>query len=107
MATKPLLKNGIRITTKGKPTGKQGRPKGTRKKRHFDETKLGFFLKYEAPIEYELIMASTPKGVFPEPTIKIIEAITLALTQSSKKINSIGIWTSTKRTSSVLPSQNE
>ena len=78
MATKPLLKNGVRITTKGKPTGKQGRPKGTRKKRHFDETKLGFFLKYEAPIEYELIMSSTPKGTFPEPTIKIIEAITLA-----------------------------
>lgn len=108
MATKPLLKNGIRITTKGKPTGKQGRPKGTRKKRHFDETKLGFFLKYEAPIEYELIMASTPKGVFPEPTMKIIEAITLASPNPVfQKINSIGIWTSTKRTSYVLPNQNE
>lgn len=58
--------------------GKTRKAKGNQKKRHFDETKLGFFLKYEAPIEYELIMASTPKGVFPEPTMKIIEAITLA-----------------------------
>lgn len=78
MATKPLIKNGVRITLRGKQTGKQGRPKGTLKKRQFEETRLGFFLKYEAPIEYELIMSSTPKSVFPEPSIKIINAITLA-----------------------------
>lgn len=78
MATKPLVKNGVRITLKSKSNGKPGRPKGTRKKRQFEETKLGFLLKYEAPIEYELIMSSTPRSVFPEPKIKVIEAITLA-----------------------------
>lgn len=45
--------------------GKTRKAKRNQKKRHFDETKLGFFLKYEAPIEYELIMASTPKRGFP------------------------------------------
>lgn len=78
MATKPLVKNGVRITQKVLSNGKPGRPKGTRKKRLFEETRLGFLLKYEAPIEYQLIMSSTPKSVFPEPKIKIIEAITLA-----------------------------
>ena len=78
MATKPLTKNGVRITMKSKSNGKPGRPKGTKKKRQFEETKLGFLLKYEAPIEYELIMQSTPNSVFPEPKIKVIEAITLA-----------------------------
>lgn len=78
MATKPLTKNGVRITMKSKSNGKPGRPKGTKKKRQFEETKLGFLLKYEAPIEYELIMFSTPKSIFPEPSIKVIEAITLA-----------------------------
>lgn len=78
MATKPLIKNGVRITLKSKSNGKRGRPKGTKKKRLFEETKLGFLLKYETPIEYELIMSSTPKSVFPEPKIKVIEAITLA-----------------------------
>lgn len=78
MATKPLTKNGVRITMKSKSNGKPGRPKGTKKKRQFEETKLGFLLKYEAPIEYELIMSSTPKSIFPEPSIKVIEAITLA-----------------------------
>lgn len=63
---------------KSKSNGKPGRPKGTKKKRQFEETKLGFLLKYEAPIEYELIMSSTPKSIFPEPSIKVIEAITLA-----------------------------
>lgn len=58
--------------------GETRKAKRNQKKRHFDETKLGFFLKYEAPIEYELVMTSTPKSVFPEPSIKIIEAITLA-----------------------------
>lgn len=78
MATKPLIKTGVRITLKSKSNGKPGRPKGTKKKRLFEETKLGFLLKYETPIEYELIMSSTPKSVFPEPKIKVIEAITLA-----------------------------
>lgn len=53
---------------------KRGRPKGTLKKRHFVETRLGFFLRYEAPIEYSVIMVGQPK-VFPEPDIVLIEAV--------------------------------
>lgn len=64
-----------RKTTIAKLSGKVGRPKGTRIKRKFEETKLGFFLKYEAPIEYELIMESTPKSANPEPNIKMIEVV--------------------------------
>lgn len=78
MATPPKLVNGKRITVKKKSYGKVGRPKGTRLRRKFEETKLGFFLKYEAPIEYELIMQSTPQSAFPEPKINVIEAIAIS-----------------------------
>ena len=45
---------GARITRKAeqnpaKRPGKSGRPKGTYKRYLFEETKLGFFLKYEVP----------------------------------------------------------
>lgn len=52
-----------------------GRPKGTLKKYKFEETKLGFFLKYEAPAAYELIMKMTQKRQFPEPTMRTIEMV--------------------------------
>ncbi len=64
-----------RQTIRGKITGNRGRPFGTRKRRRFEETNLGFFLKYEAPIEYELLMESLPKKEYVAPSIKIIEAI--------------------------------
>ena len=41
-----------------KPEKKQKRQKSPgrkRKKRTFDETRIGFFLKHEAPLEYDLI----------------------------------------------------
>ena len=59
-------------------TGKRGRPKGSLKQRPFEQTRLGFFLKYEAPIEYELIMRSTPQSAFPKPSIHLIETIAIA-----------------------------
>lgn len=106
MATKPLIKNGVRITLKSKSNGKPGRPKGTKKKRLFEETKLGFLLKYETPIEYELIMSSTPKSVFPEPKIKVIEAITLASPNPVfQKINSTDILMITEETNFAVKEQ--
>lgn len=59
--------------------GKQdGRPKGTFKKFKFEETKLGFLLKYETPLEYDLIINSIPTHPFPEPPIEVIEIVTKA-----------------------------
>lgn len=55
-----------------------GRPKGTFKKFKFEETKLGFLLKYETPLEYELIINSIPFNPFPEPPIEVIEIVTRA-----------------------------
>lgn len=55
-----------------------GRPKGTFKKFKFEETKLGFLLKYETPLEYDLIINSIPTHPFPEPPIEVIEIVTKA-----------------------------
>ena len=78
MATKPKKIHGQRITTYVHPTkrnGLPGRPKGTKARRQFDETKLGFIIKYEAPLEYDMIMKTCPDSNFPEPDIDLIEAI--------------------------------
>ena len=71
---------GARITRKAEPNpakrpGKSGRPKGTYKRYLFEETKLGFFLKYEVPEVFQLIMQSLPAGrhrVPPLPLIRIV-----------------------------------
>lgn len=71
---------GARITRKAekKPLsqpGKAGRPRGTYKRYLFEETKLGFFLKYEVPEVYQLIMQSLPPGKHrapPPPLIRVV-----------------------------------
>ncbi|MFI3294065.1 MAG: hypothetical protein SNI70_11190, partial [Rikenellaceae bacterium] len=70
---------GVRAT-KAAPQSKHrrkedGRPKGTLKKFKFEETRLGFMLKYEIPALYEVIMRMTPKSQYPEPKVKIIEMV--------------------------------
>lgn len=75
MAT-PQKKHGVRQTRKPiQKTHQPGRPKGTRKKRKFDETRLGFMLKYETPLEYSLILAGTKKAIFIQPDWHLIESI--------------------------------
>lgn len=59
----------------------RGRPKGSLKKRKFEETRLGFLLKYEAPLEYQLIMEATPKEVFPKPSAELVEIIARVSTE--------------------------
>ena len=51
---------------------KNGRPKGTYKKFLFEETKLGFMLKHEVPVVYQIIMNSLPKGELSSPTPQLI-----------------------------------
>lgn len=55
---------------KYKPRKKLGRK---RKKRLFEETRVGHFLKYEAPLEYNLIMEVN--GSMAAPSADLIEAI--------------------------------
>lgn len=52
-----------------------GRPRGTYKKYPFEETRLGFLLKYEAPVVYSIILNLTPQSVFPEPKVELIEQV--------------------------------
>jgi hypothetical protein len=52
-----------------------GRPTGTYKKYQFEETRLGFLLKYEAPAVYGIIMNLTPRAVYPEPKADLIEQV--------------------------------
>lgn len=47
-----------------------------RKKRLFEETRVGHFLKYEAPLEYNLIMDAN--GTLSAPSADLIEAISYA-----------------------------
>ena len=54
---------------------KCGRPKGTCKRYLFEETKLGFFLKYEVPEVFQLIMQSLPPGKHrapPPPLVRMV-----------------------------------
>lgn len=79
MSTKPKKERGSRITLRGvRNPLKKGRPKGTKKKHKFEETKLGFMLKYETPLEYNLIMNASSNSPFPVPDVDIIELITNA-----------------------------
>lgn len=52
-----------------------GRPKGTLKKFPFEQTRLGFMLKYEVPVVYSIIMNMTPKAPFPAPLVAVIETV--------------------------------
>jgi len=76
MPTKPSKLQGTRTTSPGlRKSQLKGRPPGTRLKRQFEETRLGFMLKYETPLEFELIMQATKKAVFKKPDINLIEAV--------------------------------
>lgn len=53
-----------------KPPQKRGRK---RKRRDFDETRIGFFLKHEAPVEYDLLMNKLCNNR--APTADLIEQV--------------------------------
>lgn len=77
---KPKKFKGARITLPPKPSPtprrkEDGRPKGTLKKYKFEQTRLGFMLKYEVPAVYEIIMRMTPKATYPEPRMRTIEVV--------------------------------
>ncbi|UYI64259.1 hypothetical protein [Bacteroides ovatus] len=53
----------------------QGRPKGTCKKYPFEQTRLGFLLKYEMPVAYGIIMQRYKDKSFPHPEAEVIELV--------------------------------
>lgn len=61
------------LQTVPKPKKKKPHKKRKRKKRLFDETRVGHFLKHEAPLEYGLIMEAG--GNVSAPSADLIEAI--------------------------------
>lgn len=87
---KPKKFKGARITLPPKPNPtprrkEDGRPKGTLKKYKFEETRLGFMLKYEVPAVYEIIMRMTPKVTYPEPRMRTIEVVCRASSDPALK----------------------
>ncbi len=58
-----------------KPNRKRGRPKGSRKRYSFEQTKLGFALKYECPATYEVVMEITKRSGRTKPTIEVITLV--------------------------------
>lgn len=69
-----------RITRKTPKAGlpKAGRPKGTYKRYPFEQTKLGFFLKYEVPEVFCLIMSSLPPGKHRAPPPALVRTVCAA-----------------------------
>ncbi len=80
MMAKAQKYKGMRITRNANrnplPRRKEdGRPRGTYKRYKFEETRLGFLLKYEAPAVFDIIMNMTPKSPFSEPDVAMIEQV--------------------------------
>lgn len=67
--------NRLQMKTKVKKRKrKPGRPKGHRLK-PFDQTRIGFLLKHEVPIEYQLLMEVTENLKLRAPSSELIEAV--------------------------------
>lgn len=70
---------------KRKRKKEDGRPQGTFKKYRFEETRLGFMLKYETPVVFDIIMNMTPPAVIKEPPLLLIRMICRASKDPSFK----------------------
>lgn len=56
----------------------EGRPQGTNKKYPFEQTRLGFLLKYEMPVVYDIVMDKCKSQLFPHPSPQVIEFVSRA-----------------------------
>lgn len=73
----------VRITRRPPPpppgrSRNSGRPKGSYKRYPFEQTKLGFFLKWEVPEVFQLIMQSLPPGIHRAPPLPLIKMVCAA-----------------------------
>lgn len=73
LSNHPPVKNKKRKKHLRKP----GRPKGYSLKR-FDQTRIGFLLAHEVPIEYKLLMETVKSLKLSSPSAELIEAIAYA-----------------------------
>lgn len=63
------------VTTREKRAFADGRPKGTRKKFPFDETPLGFLLKYEMPVVYNILQNKCKDTRRFHPSPEVVELV--------------------------------
>lgn len=80
----------VRITHPGVPNlhkrqKKDGRPRGTLKRFQFEETRLGFMIRHEAPAVFTIIMNLTPSSAFPAPSCELIKLVCRASRDPSFK----------------------
>lgn len=69
-----------------KPRKKEdGRPKGTLKRFPFEQTRLGFMLRYEMPVVYYLLRRLSPPAPLFEPEWQLIDSVCRASKDSSYK----------------------
>ena len=65
----------VQSTLKTKKRRKKvGRPRGYRPKK-FEQTRIGFFLQHEAPVEYQLLKDVTKQIQLRNPPAELIEAL--------------------------------
>lgn len=62
-----------------------GRPRGTFKRYKFEETKLGFMLKHETPVVYDILMNTIIRSSSQEPPVELIEVVCRASQDTSFK----------------------
>lgn len=60
-----------------------GRPKGTLKRFPFEETRLGFMLRYEMPVVYYLLRKLSPPAPLFEPTWQLVDSVCSSSTDPS------------------------
>ena len=86
---KAKLYRGQRMTQSPKPgrssIKETGRPRNSYKRYRFEETRLGFFLKYEVPVVYGILENLTPPGPFFEPPYLLVKKVCEASSDTSLK----------------------
>ena len=79
-----------------------GRPAGTLKRFPFDETRLGFMLRYEMPIVYYLLRRLCPGQQPFEPDWRVVDSVAGASKDPSyRNPSSAATWRSTAGTDSI------
>lgn len=69
-----------------KPRKKEdGRPKGTLKRFPFEQTRLGFMLRYEMPVVYYLLRRLSPPAPLFEPEWQLVDSVCRASKDPSYK----------------------
>ncbi len=99
---KPRRTVVIPLSPQQKRRKQDGRPRGTYRIYLFEQTRLGFMLKYEVPVVYDLIMSLTPPKERRAPPVEIIRAVCAASPDPSLRKPKFQRWLEQYETSGVL-----